>query len=363
MLSLRLPFGRTTRRMPRIATALVRARESDGSGRHPLLPGGGSSARRRRRARGSRALQPGVGRPRQPARNLLPPQDHARWALSFAWQPKRQAGRAARPRPADRRPAQPAWSSWVHGSDVGLRFDDPADMFALITRNLVQPARRRAPHAAHRARLPGLARSRLAARRSSPLATCPTAARASRRACLWSSHEQVVLTLDGFRPAPAHRALGAGQCRRHRLRARAAVAGTDALAAPAPAGPRRAAKAQRHRRASPTSPPRRRRGASGTSIALNLAARVREGSRRWSIEIESIDTRESASSAMRRSSRGGCSGSRCRGWKAGRRGSWRSTATASPAPSPSRSIRRCWSGCWRWPARGRTSAEVLSQLR
>jgi hypothetical protein len=37
-----------------------------------------------------------------------------------------------------------------------------------------------------------------------------------------------------------------------------------------------------------TAPPKEERG----EIALNLAARVREGSRRWSIEVESVDTRQ-----------------------------------------------------------------------
>jgi hypothetical protein len=176
--------------------------------------------------------------------------------------------------------------AWVEGSDVGLRFHQPADMFALITRNLVhQPGDgRRMP----RIELNCPAWLEAGARREvvNVHNFSDGGARVETRTPL-VAHQPIVLTLDAFRPAPAVvrwvRGNVAGIAfvpelpwqelmpwlrRRHRPRPAEAIV---PLASPTP---------------DPT-PPQEREG-----IALNLAARVREGSRRWSIEVEAVDTRQ-----------------------------------------------------------------------
>jgi hypothetical protein len=178
---------------------------------------------------------------------------------------------------------------WVEGSDVGLRFDDEADMFALITRNLVhQPGdARKMP----RIELSCPAWLEAGSRREvvRVINVSDGGARIETRVPL-VGHEQVVLTLDGFRPAPGIVRWVSGRTagiaftpelpwqelmpwlrRRHRPKPRDA-----AKASVTP--PSRVA----------TAPPE----ATKDEIALNLAARVRDGSRRWSIEVESIDTRQ-----------------------------------------------------------------------
>jgi hypothetical protein len=178
---------------------------------------------------------------------------------------------------------------WVDGSDVGLRFDESADMFALITRNLVhQPGDlRRMP----RIELDCPAWLEAGSRREivSVKNLSDGGARIETRVPL-VTHEQIVLTLDGFRPAPAIvrwvRGTVAGIAfapelpwhelmpwlrRRYRTRPQAAPK------------PKVAPPAQPE-----TPPPPEGR----EEIALNLPARVREGSRRWSIEVEAVDTRQ-----------------------------------------------------------------------
>jgi len=176
---------------------------------------------------------------------------------------------------------------WTDGNDVGLRFDRSADIFALITRNLVhQPGDGR--------RMPRIELN------------CPAWLEAGSRreivtihnlsdggACIGTRvplvvHEQIVVTLDGFRAAPAVVRWVQGQAagiafvpelpwhelmpwlrRQHR---------PGAGSVPSAAPPAEAA----------TAPQEEER----EEISLSLAARVREGSRRWSIEVESVDTRQ-----------------------------------------------------------------------
>jgi hypothetical protein len=179
--------------------------------------------------------------------------------------------------------------AWVEGSDVGLRFDQSADMFALISRNLVhQPGDGRSMPRIE-VNCPGWLEA--GSRREIVMVhnLSDGGARIETRVPL-VVHEQVVLTLDGFRAAPGLVRWVQGQVagiafapelpwqelmpwlrRRHRplpaarneKSAAAAKAAADAPAAQDRAG-----------------------------IALNLAARVREGSRRWSIEVEAVDTRQ-----------------------------------------------------------------------
>jgi hypothetical protein len=91
---------------------------------------------------------------------------------------------------------------WVQGRDVGLRFDEAADMFALITRNLVhQPGDdRRMPRVELNCPAwleAGSRREIVSVRNFSDGGAC-----IETRAPL-VVHEQIVVTLDGFRPAPA----------------------------------------------------------------------------------------------------------------------------------------------------------------
>jgi hypothetical protein len=102
------------------------------------------------------------------------------------------------------------------------------------------------------------------------------------------AHEHVTLTLDGFRPAPATVRWVQGRVAglafepelpwqelmpwmRRRYRSKAA----DRTSAVPEAGP-------------PVEPSPE----AEDEIALSLPARVRDGSRRWSIEVEAIDTRQ-----------------------------------------------------------------------
>lgn len=175
---------------------------------------------------------------------------------------------------------------WVQDSDVGLAFDDEADMFAIITRNLVhQPGdARKMP----RIEIHCPAWLEAGSRREVVTVTNVSdgGARIEARVPLMVG-EKVVLTLDSFRAAPAIVRWVQGRIaglafapelpwqelmpwlrRRHRPRPRKASVTPPSTVATAP----------------------EQDGKGG--IALNLAARVRDGSRRWSIEVESIDTRQ-----------------------------------------------------------------------
>lgn len=178
---------------------------------------------------------------------------------------------------------------WVQGSDVGLRFDDEADMFALITRNLVhQPGdARKMP----RIELNCPAWLEAGSRREVVTVTNVSdgGARIETRVPL-VGHEQVILTLDGFRPAPGIVRWVSGHVAgiafapelpwqelmpwlRRRFRPKPKGAVKASVTPPA------------HVATAPPKDP-------NEEIALSLAARVRDGSRRWSIEVESIDTRQ-----------------------------------------------------------------------
>jgi len=176
---------------------------------------------------------------------------------------------------------------WVQGNDVGLRFDTEADLFALITRNLVQQPgdARRMP----RIELKCPAWLEAGSRREIvTVANVSDGGAGIEARTPLVAHEQVVLTLDGFRPAPATVRWVQGRAgglafepelpwqelmpwMRRRYRSRAV---DRKSAAPAPV--------------QADDPPVE----AGDEIALSLPARVRDGSRRWSIEVEAIDTRQ-----------------------------------------------------------------------
>jgi hypothetical protein len=178
---------------------------------------------------------------------------------------------------------------WVQDSDVGLRFDEAADMFALITRNLVHQTgdARRMPRIEIEcpAWLEAGSRREIVTVRN----LSDGGARITARMPL-AVHEKLVLTLDGFRPAPAIVRWVQGHVagiaftpelpwqelmpwlrRRHRPKAGSAAGARASMTAPINVSVAPPAEAK-------------------DEIALNLAARIRDGSRRWSIEVESIDT-------------------------------------------------------------------------
>lgn len=181
--------------------------------------------------------------------------------------------------------------NWAEGKEVGLCFDEAVDMFALITRNLVhQPGdARNMP----RVELNCPAWLEAGSRREivSVRNLSDGGARIETRVSL-VLHEQVVLTLDGFRPAQGIVRWVQGRVAgiafapelpwqelmpwlRRRYRPKPVAAAPKASVLP-PAQVAAAPMPDEEREA----------------LALSLAARVRDGSRRWSIEVESIDTRQ-----------------------------------------------------------------------
>ncbi|MEA3043029.1 MAG: hypothetical protein QOH47_867 [Sphingomonadales bacterium] len=180
--------------------------------------------------------------------------------------------------------------AWRDGGEVGLSFDEPIDVFAIIAQDIVsQPGERR--------RMP---RVELA---------CPALIEADGRTDYVTTRDvsqggvkldvpfplaadqKVIVTLDGLRPVEGvvrwSDASVAGIAFLPELqwqelmlwlkdRRKAAFDAETAPFAPAPA-------------AAPGDPPAA--GAGDDGIELNLPARVREGTRRWSIDVASITTR------------------------------------------------------------------------
>ena len=179
--------------------------------------------------------------------------------------------------------------TWTTDDELGLRFDDTADIFALIARNLVrQPGdARRMPRIEIRCQAwleAGSRRDRVILRNLSD-----GGARIDTRLPL-VVHEQVVLHPDGFRPIEAEvRWVDGGAVG---LAFSPAVPWQELmpwLRQRQPVSARRAPQmAPRVVDVIPQPPVAPERD----SIGLNLPAKVREGTKRWSIEIETIDTRE-----------------------------------------------------------------------
>lgn len=183
-------------------------------------------------------------------------------------------------------------AEWVAGCEVGLRFHRPADVFALITRNLVhQPGdARRMPRI--ELRCPALLEVDGRHEFVTVQNVSDGGARIETRSAL-SVHQPVVLTLDGFRAVE-------GSVRWSKQGA-AGIAfdpllswqelmpwlkRTQAAAPPAVPAPELGA-----RPLTPVTRPATRKAAA-PDIGLNLAARVREGSRRWNIEVQEIDAHQ-----------------------------------------------------------------------
>ena len=186
------------------------------------------------------------------------------------------------------------------GSEVGIRFDEPIDVFAIIARDIVsQPGERRrmprvelaCPALLETVSSSGLVTTRDVSQGGAKIAT----------PIRLKPDEPVMITMEGFRPIeaivrwaedgvaglafepelPWQELMPWLKARRDAMPAaeseysRRSGAAMPVLPAPAPAA------------ADPNGP------ADG-SVQLNLPARVREGTRRWSIEVASITTRSVA---------------------------------------------------------------------
>jgi hypothetical protein len=182
---------------------------------------------------------------------------------------------------------------WRRGSEVGLSFDTQIDVFAIIAQDIVsQPGERR--------RMPRVELVCPALLdvdgRSRPVTTRDVSQGGVKLDVPFplAAEEKVTVTLDGLRPVEGVVRWSAGnlagiaflpELRWQELmlwlKERRKSAFHNAIAPPVPAPAAAAA---------PPAPAQE----SDEGIALNLPARVREGTRRWQIEVASITTRSVA---------------------------------------------------------------------
>lgn len=175
--------------------------------------------------------------------------------------------------------------AWQRGNEVGLRFDEPIDVFAVIAQDIVsQPGeRRRMP------RVELVVQALLETATGTELVTTRDISQGGAKLDVpfkLNVEERVLVTLDGLPPQPgvvrwsSEHVAGIAflpELRwqelmiwlKERRRKREAP-----LAAPEPA-----------------TPPPEPQPEQEEAIQLNLPARVREGTRRWSIDVNSITTR------------------------------------------------------------------------
>ena len=177
--------------------------------------------------------------------------------------------------------------AWRRGGEVGLRFDAPVDVFAIIAQDIVsQPGeRRRMP------RVETICSALLETAAGTELVTTRDISQGGVKIDVpfaLVAEERILITVDGLRPIEGvvrwSRDNVAGIAflpelrwqelmlwlKGRRTAAPAAPMSAPGLAAPEPAVPEPGAEA---------------------GVQLNLAARVREGTRRWSIDVASITTR------------------------------------------------------------------------
>ncbi|HET9429455.1 MAG TPA: PilZ domain-containing protein [Allosphingosinicella sp.] len=185
---------------------------------------------------------------------------------------------------------------WRRGSDVGLRFDQPIDIFSLLARNLVsQPGeRRRMP------RVELLCPALLETPSRTELVTTRDVAQGGVKLDTpvpLAVDEKVMITLEGFRPLEGEVRWVEGGL--------AGIAFSRELGwqemMPWLKQRRQAAFSQPARDAETSAPAfdptptvlqaGSPETAAADTVQLNLAARVREGTRRWKIEVSSITTR------------------------------------------------------------------------
>ena len=179
--------------------------------------------------------------------------------------------------------------AWQRGAEVGLRFDEPIDVFALIAQDIVsQPGeRRRMP------RVELVVQGLLETEAGTELVTTRDISQGGAKIDVpfaLQPDARILITLDGLPPLQGVVRWSRRPCRRHRLPARIALAGADAVAEGAAQAARGAAgRAGAGAAAPPAAAPAAKE--EGESVQLNLHARVREGTRRWSIEVAAITTR------------------------------------------------------------------------
>jgi hypothetical protein len=174
--------------------------------------------------------------------------------------------------------------TWRRGSDVGLAFDAPVDVFGVIVSDLVsQPGERR--------RMPRVELSCAAvvetAHGSDIVTTLDVSQGGVKIKCdrEFAPEEKVTVALDGFRPV-------SGRVR-WRGQGLAGIAFDDELGWQELVPWLRERRDAALKRAGGTTPKPLRPGAplSEATVQLNLPARIREGTRRWNIEVSSISTR------------------------------------------------------------------------
>ncbi|HYD13832.1 MAG TPA: PilZ domain-containing protein [Allosphingosinicella sp.] len=176
--------------------------------------------------------------------------------------------------------------AWQRGSEVALRFDEPIDVFAVIAQDIVsQPGeRRRMP------RVELVVQALLETQQGTELVTTRDISQGGAKLDVpfqLKVEERVLITLDGLPPQPGvvrwstDHVAGIAFLPELRwqelmvwLKERRRRKREAPLAAPEPAAP------------PPVPEPEQEEG-----IQLNLPARVREGTRRWSIDVNSITTR------------------------------------------------------------------------
>ena len=176
--------------------------------------------------------------------------------------------------------------AWQRGQEVGLRFDEPIDVFAVIAQDIVsQPGeRRRMP------RVELVVQALLETAGGTELVTTRDISQGGAKLDVpfaLKVDERVLVTLDGLPPQPGvvrwsdEHVAGIAFLPELRwqelmvwLKERRRKKREAPLAAPEPAAP------------PPLPEPEQEEG-----IQLNLPARVREGTRRWSIDVSSITTR------------------------------------------------------------------------
>lgn len=182
--------------------------------------------------------------------------------------------------------------AWRRGSELGLRFDKPIDVLPILARNLVsQPGeRRRMP------RVEVFCPARLDLGSGPVLVTIRDMAQGGAKIegpVALKPEDRVVLTPEGLRPLSSIVRWSSGKIAGLAFdpdlewqelmpwfRARSVMPAADFGAAPAPSAPSAPSDA-------PTEPETEQPG----GIQMNLAARVREGTRRWNIDVTSLTSR------------------------------------------------------------------------
>lgn len=174
--------------------------------------------------------------------------------------------------------------TWRRGSDVGLAFDAPVDVFGIIVSDLVsQPGERR--------RMPRVELRCAALVESAQGSDIVTVRDVSQGGVKiecdreFAPEESVTVTLDGFRPLDGRV--------RWRGQGLAGIAFDEELGWQELMPWLRERRDASLKRAAGAAPQPLRPGAAlpEGSVQLNLPARIREGTRRWNIEVAAITTR------------------------------------------------------------------------